>query len=89
VSRVCRVQGLSCPGFVCPGFVCPGFVCPGFVCPGFVTTLLQNRAEVNCLGSKGLSPLHIAAAAGNSDIVAILFQNGADSTCLGQDRNSP
>jgi hypothetical protein len=24
--RVCRVQGLSFPGFVCLGFVCPGFV---------------------------------------------------------------
>jgi hypothetical protein len=31
VSGVCRVQGLSCPGFVWPGFVWPGFVWPGFV----------------------------------------------------------
>jgi hypothetical protein len=26
LTRVCHVQGLSCPGYVCPGFVCPGFV---------------------------------------------------------------
>jgi ankyrin repeat protein len=54
-----------------------------------VTNLLLNRAEVNCLGNKGLSPLHIAAAVGNSDIVAILFQNGADVCSLDEDGNSP
>jgi ankyrin repeat protein len=54
-----------------------------------VTNLLLDRAEVNCLGNKGLSPLHIAAAAGNSDIVAILFQNGDDVCSLDEDGNSP
>jgi hypothetical protein len=52
VSRVCRVQGLSCPVFVCPGFVCPGFVCPGFVCPGFVVSRVYR---VQCLSVQGLS----------------------------------
>jgi hypothetical protein len=54
LSRVCRAQGLSCPGFVCPGFVCPGFVCPGFVCPGFVC---QGFV---CQGYVGVSKYSIA-----------------------------
>jgi hypothetical protein len=53
VSRVCRVQGLSCPGFVCPGFVCPGFVCPA---PSLIVAF-RKQNEIISLWKRASSQL--------------------------------
>ncbi|CAE7476210.1 ANK2, partial [Symbiodinium natans] len=44
-----------------------------------VAVLLAARAEVDIAAADGATPLHLAAVAGNDDIVALLVEAGADS----------
>jgi hypothetical protein len=51
LCRVCRVQGLSCPGFVMSS-VCrvQDLSCPGFVCAGFVVSRVCHVKGLSCPG---------------------------------------
>jgi hypothetical protein len=47
-----------------------------------VTILLQNRADVNCLDDKGLTPLNLAVIKGYTEIIKIQLLHGQEVTIM-------
>lgn len=45
--------------------------------PKIVAYLLDYGADVNCRGSNGLCPIHIAAKCGNEALLRVLLERGA------------
>ena len=55
-----------------------------------VETLLQRGAmDINLKTHKGATALHLAAGAGNMDIVTMLVSFGADVLCVDEDSLTP
>jgi ankyrin repeat protein len=47
--------------------------------------LLHNGADVNCLAKDKSTPLHLAAASGNDDMIKLLLAYGASTNIRNRD----
>jgi uncharacterized protein len=51
--------------------------------------LLKSLGKIDATTTSGTMPLHVAAAAGDADIIAMLLLKGADGSALDKDGNTP